>query len=200
MITSVRVRYSVGFRQRLSRVEGRLPLSAKAGIIIAPEKSVRLVPSIFQGERVARFLRYFCSCLFTKNLITGGFRPLRGNLRSTDISGPLQCASLNLAANHLNYLFHSGGSQRGTRSSKPRVTQPEFCYALQGFEEKCLSVSEFFSELQSETKRREPEGQGVRAYFFASFLWTHKEMKAPSGGATPRPFWLLIRIPEIHNK
>ncbi|MCK5913790.1 MAG: hypothetical protein KAG12_07905, partial [Desulfuromusa sp.] len=52
----------------------------------------------------------------------------------------------------------------------------------------CLSVSEFFSELQNVTKQREPAigGQGVRAYFFASFLWANKEMKAPSGGATPQ--------------
>jgi len=53
--------------------------------------------------------------------------------------------------------------------------------------------SEFFSSLQNGTKRREPAvaegygGQGGRAYFFASFLWTHKEMKASGGGATPRP-------------
>jgi len=53
--------------------------------------------------------------------------------------------------------------------------------------------SEFFSSLQNGTEWREPAvaegygGQGSRAYFFASFLWTHKEMKALSGGATPRP-------------
>jgi len=48
---------------------------------------------------------------------------------------------------------------------------PEWSEALQGFEEKCLSLGEFFSELQSVTKQREPAGQGVRVPFFAySFM------------------------------
>ena len=58
------------------------------------------------------------------------------------------------------------------------------------------------SLLKAVMEWREPAngGQGGRAYFFASFLWTDKEMKAPSGGATPRPFGLLIHIPRIPTR
>ncbi len=47
--------------------------------------------------------------------------------------------------------------------------------------------AEFLPELKSAIEWREPAsgGQDVGALFFASFLWAAKEMKAPSGGATP---------------
>ncbi len=48
------------------------------------------------------------------------------------------------------------------------------------------ALAEFLPLLKTVVEWREPanSGQGGRAYFFASFLWTHKEMKAPSRGAT----------------
>ncbi len=68
------------------------------------------------------------------------------------------------------------------------------------------ALAEFLPLLKAAVEWREPAvaegygGQGVRAYFFASFLWTHKEMKVPGGGATPRPSGLLIRIQEFRGR
>ena len=65
------------------------------------------------------------------------------------------------------------------------MTQPECSEALQGFEEKCLSLGEFFSELQRVTKQRVPVGQGVRATFSSYSFVARQKSKAAGGVATP---------------